>query len=68
MRKAFPRSAVLFAIDASATVGLETCDNIGGAGAEKKKQSRASSSESCSTGLPCALSTLSGMLDGKAQG
>ena len=36
MRKAFPRSAVLLAIDANARVGSETCDNIGGAGAEKE--------------------------------
>ena len=69
MRQAFPCSAVLLAIDANARVGSETCDNNGGAGAEKETE-WANSSESCSTGLPCALSILSGMLDGhgKAQG
>ena len=39
MRKAFPRSLVLLAIDANARVGSETCDNIGGAGAEKETES-----------------------------
>ena len=39
MRKAFPRSPVLLAIDANARVGSETCDNIGGAGAEKETES-----------------------------
>ena len=38
MRKAFPRSAVFFAINANARVGLET-NNIGGAGAEKETES-----------------------------
>ena len=38
MRKAFPRSAVLLAIDANARVGSETCDNIGGAGTEKRNR------------------------------
>ena len=39
MRQAFPRSAVFSAIDANARVGSETCDNIGGAGAEKETES-----------------------------
>ena len=39
MRKEFPRSAVLLAIDADARVGSVTCDNIGGAGAEKDTDS-----------------------------
>ena len=39
MRKEFPRSDVLLAIDAHARLGSVTCDNIGGAGAEKETDS-----------------------------
>ena len=68
MRKAFPRSAVLLAIDANARVGSETCDNIGGAGAERETESGQLFRILLNRTSMC--STHSGMLDGhgKAQG